>query len=236
MTTGVEQKLVLYNRMCVAIRECAEVDEARGIKDEATRLEAYARIRDNVEAERQFAEIRLRASIRIGELSRELEKAQPNKGHGVAIDGQTKAEQLEAAGIPVRTAHRYEALTGGREKQAQTVASEAAEVYFATQLEKQEVPTMNGLKSAIESALIETLGEPPKRTKKEKKEVDRFIRFIGPIRDFQRKREEYDPIFFAQEEMEFIARRDIDGCEDFIQFVRTFVKETKKRFGYVIGA
>jgi hypothetical protein len=37
--------------------------EAAGIKVQAAQLEAYARIRDNPEAERQFAEIRLRASL-----------------------------------------------------------------------------------------------------------------------------------------------------------------------------
>jgi hypothetical protein len=61
--------------MCAAIADCANVDEVAGIKDKAAQLEAYARVRDNPEAERQFAEIRLRACIRIGEISRDLEKS-----------------------------------------------------------------------------------------------------------------------------------------------------------------
>jgi len=80
------------------------------------------RTNDNPEAERQFAEVKLRACIRIGELSRELEKAKPNKGHGV-LNGEntiTKEKQLTEAGISVPTAHRYEELTGGKEQQAGT--------------------------------------------------------------------------------------------------------------------
>ena len=53
--------------MCAAIADCANVDEVAGI-------------------ERQFAEIRLRACIRIGEISRDLEKSNLIK--------------LEAVGIP----------------------------------------------------------------------------------------------------------------------------------------
>ena len=41
-----------------------------------TQLEASARVRDDLDAQRQFAEIRLRACIRIGEISRELETHQ----------------------------------------------------------------------------------------------------------------------------------------------------------------
>src|SRR5262249_37028119 len=58
-----------------AIAQCARFDEAASIKNKAARLEAYARIRDDVESQRQFAEIKLRACVKIGEISRDLEKA-----------------------------------------------------------------------------------------------------------------------------------------------------------------
>lgn len=126
-------ELVLYDQMCVAIAQCAAVDEAAGIKDRAEQLQAYARVRDNSEAERQFAEIRLRASIRIGELSRDLEISKggrPNNSSERSPEF-SKADTLKQAGIAIRTANDYEQLTGGREEQAQKVATNAAELYFA---------------------------------------------------------------------------------------------------------
>jgi hypothetical protein len=77
------------------------------------------------EAERQFAEIRLRAAIKIGELSRELEKAPPIRGDLLPTDGKkiTKEQTLAEAGISTTTANDYEQLTGGREEQAQQVAA-----------------------------------------------------------------------------------------------------------------
>jgi hypothetical protein len=67
-----EEKLVLYEQMRLAIQRCAEIDEAAAIRDKGAQLEAYARIRNDDASERKFAEIRLRAVRKIGELSREL--------------------------------------------------------------------------------------------------------------------------------------------------------------------
>ncbi len=85
-------------------------------------------MRDDADAQRQFAEIRLRACIRIGEISRELEKAQGARtelrDNG---DVKLKTETLANAGINLRTAERYEELTGGREKQLQDTATAGME-------------------------------------------------------------------------------------------------------------
>ena len=72
------------------------------------------------------------AWIRIGEISRELEKAQTIRTTNAAEvrlpdDRKSKSEALAQAGIAVSTAHDYEQLTGGRE------AKIAAEKYFAKQ-------------------------------------------------------------------------------------------------------
>ena len=53
-----------------------------------------------------MSEIKLRAIAQIGKLSRELEKAEPNKGHGIATGDQTKEQQLALTGIATTTAHR----------------------------------------------------------------------------------------------------------------------------------
>lgn len=52
--------------------------------------------------------------MRIGELSRELEKAEYDKGHGTVIPsgGKYKAQALADAGISTSAAHRYEQLIG----------------------------------------------------------------------------------------------------------------------------
>jgi hypothetical protein len=74
----------------------------------------------------RFAEIHLRAIRRIGELSRELEKAEPGGvGGGSKIPpmGSSKSETLAAAGISTSTAHRYEQLAGPIEEQAQQAAN-----------------------------------------------------------------------------------------------------------------
>jgi hypothetical protein len=112
-------ELVLYDQFRSALAECVAIDEIAGIKERAAQLEAYARVRDDADAQRQFAEIRLRACIRIGEISRELETAKHGGAGGgskLPTMGTSKAEQLAEAGISTSTANRYEELTGGKEQ------------------------------------------------------------------------------------------------------------------------
>jgi hypothetical protein len=65
----------------------------------------------------------------IGKISRELEKAQPNKGHGILTNEKTKEQQLADAGITVPTAHRYEQLAAPDAQLAPAVET-AMENYF----------------------------------------------------------------------------------------------------------
>ena len=57
-----------------------------------------------------MSEIRLRAIAQIGKISKELEKAKPNKGHGVVTTDQPKEATLAEAGLSVRAVNRYEQL------------------------------------------------------------------------------------------------------------------------------
>jgi hypothetical protein len=71
--------------------------------------------------ERCFAEIRLRAIRKIGELSRELEKNIPggaDAGSTLPPMGKSKGDMLADAGISTSSAYRYEQLAGPREEQA----------------------------------------------------------------------------------------------------------------------
>jgi hypothetical protein len=128
-------KLVLYDRMRLAVHECVRVDEAKKIKDQAEALAHYAKQRDDHELTKWMSEIRLRATAQIGKISRELEKAERKRdehGHLIATaDHQVSKEKtLDKAGISMRTANRYEQLAAPDEQLAPAVES-ALENYFA---------------------------------------------------------------------------------------------------------
>ncbi len=57
------------------MQTCARIDEAAEMRDKAAAIAAYARQREDRELDVWMTEIRHRASIRIGELSRDLDKA-----------------------------------------------------------------------------------------------------------------------------------------------------------------
>jgi hypothetical protein len=100
------------------------------IRPKPSKRSARHRCRDDKATETRFAEIKLRAVIKIGELSRELDKHQgfdiPDTDDG---NVKTKTEVLEQAGINLRTAERYEELAGPREEQAQQAIRAAAEFF-----------------------------------------------------------------------------------------------------------
>ncbi len=161
--------LVRYEQARTALAECARIDEASEIRDKASALAAYARQRDDRDLEVWVREIHLRACVRIGELSRELERAD----HGGAGGGSkfpamgiSKAQALADAGISTSTAHRYEELAGGREEQAQAVGRAAMEAYFTRSRAEGVPPTMPGLRGAVRDAVQATLGPPPPRPKR----------------------------------------------------------------------
>jgi hypothetical protein len=63
-------ELVRYDAMCQAIAAAYEIDEVKDIRDKALALERYAAQANNVEAERQACEIRLRAERKAMQLKR----------------------------------------------------------------------------------------------------------------------------------------------------------------------
>lgn len=114
--------LARYEAMCRAIAECVAVDEAKDIRDKSLALEAYYRQARNHDAEREAANVRLRAERRVGELLKDLARADaPNPqgvggraGKVVTSDAGTQqspyAETLERQGISRQAAHRFQAL------------------------------------------------------------------------------------------------------------------------------
>ena len=93
-----------------AFSRAKSVDDVVEIRDKAEAIRRYAIQREDKEMEQWISEIKLRATRRIGELSRELEKATPDKGHGAGLPtgGKTKNEALKAAGLSTSSAHRCE--------------------------------------------------------------------------------------------------------------------------------
>lgn len=163
--------LVRYEQARVALAECVKVDEAADMRDKAAAMALYAKQRDDKQMEAWVKEIYLRACIRIGELSRELDTA---RGFGAGGPGggasssrteeaPTKAAALAKAGISTSTAHEYEQLAGGREEQAHAAVKAGADAYLADARAEGEVPTLAGLKAAVREAVVATLGPPPAR-------------------------------------------------------------------------
>jgi len=74
--------LVHYTAMCREIAHCVRVDEVKSIRDKAMALSVYAKQALNKDAERQAAEVRLRAEIRAGELLGETKKTGQREGRG----------------------------------------------------------------------------------------------------------------------------------------------------------
>lgn len=62
--------------MCTAISECHRVDEVKEIRGKARAIEVYAKRSKNIEAERKALDIRLRFSVRMGDLLAELPTAE----------------------------------------------------------------------------------------------------------------------------------------------------------------
>jgi len=116
------ETLVIYDRMCSAITECIRVDEAKDIRDKSLALACYYRQARNEEAERGALNIRLRASRRIGQLLKEMTRAEtPNpegiggRGHKVVMsNGGTQqspyAQALTDNDISRQQAGRFQAL------------------------------------------------------------------------------------------------------------------------------
>jgi N6-adenosine-specific RNA methylase IME4 len=140
-------QLQQYEAMRMAVAECVRIDEASEIRDKAAALAAYARQRDDKEVENWIAEIKCRACVRIGRLSRELEKtpgARTDLEPVPASGNRSKEATLEDAHVSQSAAQRYEELADAEDE-----APTAAEAYYAKCKAEGEAPTLAGLRSAL---------------------------------------------------------------------------------------
>ena len=156
-------ELVRYEEMRVAVEQCARIDEASDLRDKAAALQAYARQRDDRDLDVWMSEIKLRASVRIGELVRELDSAKPGPMAGDTSgrpEVTSKAKAIANAGLSKSTAYDYQELAGPREEQAQKAAHAGAENYFAQARADRTPATMEGLRGAVKEAVHATVGKP----------------------------------------------------------------------------
>jgi hypothetical protein len=151
-------ELAIWDQARAALAKLAHavhLDEVVKIRDDTARLRAVARIAEDDELERTATEIHLRAMQRLGELCRDLDKAQgartdkplPNAGK------KSKADTLAGAGISTSTAHRCEQLTGSTKAQRED-AQRAAEEYFGERRDAALPINFEGLKAAVTDALM----------------------------------------------------------------------------------
>ncbi len=137
-------ELVRYDAMCHAIAECHRVDEAKKIADKATAICAYARQAKNPEIERMAAEIRLRAKRRLGQLTRQLDRAHKiGQGRKVQLpkSGKLKADVLKEANLSTSQAHRCEQLA--------SVSDQEFEDYLAQCRTNERVASSDALTSRL---------------------------------------------------------------------------------------
>lgn len=115
-------EVLAYDAARTALQRARDVDEVKDIADRAEALRHYARQARDVELEVWTAEIRLRAMRRLGELSRELEKAprvQNLSRRRGAATSEGKRAALEAAGVSKDVAHRCERLAAMPEEEVE---------------------------------------------------------------------------------------------------------------------
>jgi N6-adenosine-specific RNA methylase IME4 len=141
--------LVRYEHARALVEQCVKIDEAKEIMDQAAALQAYARQRNDKDLENWVAEIKCRAAVQIGRLSREIPKAsgsRPGKRGGKALpdNGQTKMEAIDRAGLSHSAVQRAEELA-----EAIDTAPTKAEQYYEQAKSTGGTVTLGGLRNAL---------------------------------------------------------------------------------------
>jgi len=116
----------------LAIREVKSLDEIKQVLDQGEALKAYARSAQmSAEIQADIAELNMRAARRLGEISRNLEKAKgghPYQNKSTLPSSgrvETKTQTLLSAGIDIRRANEAEKIAKIPEKDFETRITEA---------------------------------------------------------------------------------------------------------------
>lgn len=172
--------LIHYDAMCREIALCDKLDEVADIHDKALAMQIYAKQAMNVEAERKATAIRLRAERKAGELMRGMQKtpakdkaikANATLGNNVpaTVAGTSEYRSaIESAGIPERTAQRWQQL-----------AKVPAEQFESALASAEAMPTTTGI---VRAAVPEY---PPAEVKQRMDTCSLWV--WGRLRDFERE-------------------------------------------------
>jgi hypothetical protein len=220
--------------MRLAVEECRDLDEVADLRDKAAALAAYARQRDDKDLDVWMSEIRLRACMRIGELSRELEKAE---AHGGTIrlpsGGKSKEQTLAEAGLSTSAAARYEALSAYNEE-TRPIFVAATEKYLAERARNGAPATYSGIKEAIRSALVGSgVKLPEKKGRAERALPDyRFVDFSGRLHELAERQNNFDPEFLASQVIPDLVEWELEAAQIASERICAFMAAVRKRFGY----
>ena len=185
------ETLALYDRMCSAIAECVRVDEAKDIRDKALALEAYYRQARNLEAEREAANVRLRAERRVGELLKELARSEqatapvPGPGRGkTASTSETPfislSEQARSRGpSPYAAALSEQGMSRQQASRYQALAN-IPDPVFEQALSGPEKATTAGMLKQAQAARAQVRDPAPKP-----RVSDEALWLWGTLRDFE---------------------------------------------------
>jgi hypothetical protein len=103
--------LTYYDAGRSALIQAVKIDEVKSVLNKAEAMRHYARIAGDYELESMASRLKVRAQRRIGELSKQLEKAEAHGGKVcLPSSGKSKAATLKEAGVSTSQAHRYEKL------------------------------------------------------------------------------------------------------------------------------
>lgn len=213
-----EPGLAIYERMCSAIAECVRVDEAKDIRDKALALEAYYRQARNLDAEREAANIRLRAERRVGELLKDLARLQGHRSDletspsdrekFVPLSEQARckgpspySQALSDQGISTQAASRYQTLAN------------IPKADFERALSGPEKPTTSGI--------LKTIKVP-----QQPKVSSEGVWLWGQLRDFENRGWFDRPLAPALEGMTDAMRADVRRIAPHVQALCAALEET----------
>jgi len=122
-----------YDEMCRAIAECARVDEAKDFRDKAQALRAYYKQANNTQAEVMFAEVKVRAERKVGDLLIEMAKGgQREHEHqggdrAWSHDATMLRKTLKSLGIDKHESSRYQRIARIPQRRFESMLKEARE-------------------------------------------------------------------------------------------------------------
>jgi hypothetical protein len=158
-----DMALPRYDDMCRAIAECHRVDEAKDYRDKAEALRAYAKQAGNRDAEVQFAEIKVRAEIKCGELLKEMAESGERAGRGRHSNSDS-VSHLTDLGIDPKESERFQ--------QAANASSQHVEEAFNTARET---------RTPVTSAQIRNLTRSPEFTPEQRADHERLWRVLRAL-------------------------------------------------------